>query len=85
MKITKNPKADLSTKDFTPEQWQIAELMQQNKIMKDSLKRQEIFMDCLTSADDGVEVEAWSSQRDRDTAQKLLRNILVHLYKQLSK
>jgi len=82
---TKKPKADLSTKDFTLEQWQIAELIQQNKIMKDRLMEQEIFMDCIVSADDGVEVEEWSSQRDRDTAQKLLRNILVHLYKQLSK
>ena len=73
IKITVNP-------EMTLEGWQIEELIQQYKILKDGLNRQTLLIEAMYSGSDDIRMKDWSTKEDMQKAEAILFTALRSLF-----
>ena len=74
IKITVNP-------EMTLEGWQVSELMQQNKILKNGLNCQNLLIEAMYRGSAEIKMKSWSTKEDMAKAEAILfttlRSVLV--------
>jgi len=74
IKITVNP-------EMTLEGWQVSELIQQNKILKNGLNCQNLLIEAMYRGSAEIKMKSWSTKEDMAKAEAILfttlRSVLV--------